>query len=409
MRNNKSSKFTNNKLSKFTKVLALSWLAYAIFYFLRVNFSVAIPGIMQEFGLSKTVLGGALSAFFMIYAIGQFVNGQLADNFGAKKLYALGLIGTILVNLLVPQFGGVVGLLVVLWGINGVFQSMGWSPIVKITSAWTPQERKGRVSGILATSYVFGGALSWLLAGYLAQFGWRWVFYIPVILGLFFLQLWIRKAKESPEEVKYKPNFKETIKAVLADKRVWFAGMGLFGLNIVRYGFIDWAPTYFFETQGANITIATYKAMVFPISGALGALSLGWLADKWFKNRRTLLGLIMSIILATSAILFVHTLSWVVGLILLAIAGFATFGDHSLLVTQLPMILGNKKNTASITGFIDGVGYIGASLTGLFSGWLIDKYSWNHAFYFWIIGGIIGGIFVYKSNARIFGKRKVSN
>src|SRR3989304_3417837 len=170
MRNNKSSKFTNNKLSKFTKVLALSWLAYAIFYFLRVNFSVAIPGIMQEFGLSKTVLGGALSAFFMIYAIGQFVNGQLADNFGAKKLYALGLIGTILVNLLVPQFGGVVGLLVVLWGINGVFQSMGWSPIVKITSAWTPQERKGRVSGILATSYVFGGALSWLLAGYLAQF-----------------------------------------------------------------------------------------------------------------------------------------------------------------------------------------------------------------------------------------------
>ncbi|GAJ18969.1 unnamed protein product, partial [marine sediment metagenome] len=37
-------------------------------------------------------------------------------------------------------------------------------------------------------------------------------------------------------------NFRETTLSVIKDKRVWMAGFGLFGLNIVRYGFLSWAP-----------------------------------------------------------------------------------------------------------------------------------------------------------------------
>jgi len=384
-------------VNKFTKVLAISWVGYAIYYFLRVNFSVALPGIMAEFGLSKLELGGALSAFFALYAIGQFVNGQLADLIGPKKLAALGLSISILLNFLISSFGGTVAIITILWGLNGVFQSMGWSPNVKIVSAWTPKDMKGKAAGILGTAYIAGGALSWLLAGYLAKFGWRYVFYIPAMLGLVILFIWIKFAKEAPEGKSEKSSLKDTLVTVLSDKRIWLAGMGLFGLNILRYGFIDWAPTYFFETQHANITTATYKALVFPLAGAIGALSMGWLTDK-FKNKRTFLGLVMTFILAMSAIMFVHTTSWVLGLVLLAIVGFTTFGPHSLLVSQLPMIFGNRKNTASITGAIDGIGYLGASLTGVLSGWLIDSYSWNHAFYFWISGGILAGIFIYLSD-----------
>ena len=85
-------------------------------------------------------------------------------------------------------------------------------------------------------------------------------------------------------------------------------------------------------------------------------------------------------------------------MVLLAVIGFSTFGPHSLLVTQLPMILGNRKNTASITGFIDGVGYIGASITGVLSGVLTDNFGWSYAFYFWVVGAILSGIFIYKTD-----------
>ena len=113
-----------------------------------------------------------------------------------------------------------------------------------------------------------------------------------------------------------------------------------------------------------------------------------------------MVGLVMAIVLAGAAFAFAQTTNWVLGLVLLAIIGFTTFGPHSLLVSQLPMIFGNEKNTASITGFIDALGYLGASLTGFFSGWLIDNYSWDHAFYFWVLGAIIAGVFIYLADKR---------
>ena len=40
-------------------------------------------------------------------------------------------------------------------------------------------------------------------------------------------------------------------------------------------------------------------------------------------------------------------------------------------------------------GFIDGFGYIGASMTGVFTGWLVDNYSWTAGFWYWIIAALI--------------------
>jgi len=54
--------------------------------------------------------------------------------------------------------------------------------------------------------------------------------------------------------------------------------------------------------------------------------------------------------------------------------------------------LGTKEIASSPAGFIDCFGYIGAALTGIGSGLLIDKYSWNAAFYFWIAGAFIAAI-----------------
>jgi len=382
------------------KVLSLSWITYAIFYLIRVNYSIAIPGLIQNFGYSKAALGAAATAFFGLYAGGQFLSGQLADNLGPKKLVSIGLFISIVINLVLPPVAGFIVIITILWGLNGLFQSMGWSPNVKIVSAWFEKDLKGRASGILGTSYIVGGAVSWLIAGWLANFGWQMIFFVPTILAGIVLILWLIFAKENPEEKKTKIDFKETILTVIKDKRVWLAGFGLFGLNIVRYGFLTWAPTYFFEVQGANITLATFKAIIFPVAGALGALTAGWLSDKVFKANRTLVGLVLSIILAICLLLFLFTSSWILGLVLLAVIGFCTFGPHMLLVTELPMLFGTDMNTASVCGFIDGIGYIGAALTGVISGFLADTLGWNYSFGFWVLGAIIAGFFLFLSHTK---------
>jgi sugar phosphate permease len=38
------------------------------------------------------------------------------------------------------------------------------------------------------------------------------------------------------------------------------------------------------------------------------------------------------------------------------------------------------------------VGYIGAALTGILSGWLTDAWGWDATFYLWIVASIIAGV-----------------
>lgn len=43
------------------------------------------------------------------------------------------------------------------------------------------------------------------------------------------------------------------------------------------------------------------------------------------------------------------------------------------------------------TGFIDGMGYIGAAITGIGTGWLLHTFNWSAAFYFWLVAAVVAG------------------
>lgn len=385
------------------RILLTTWITYASFYLLRVNMSVAIPGIISDFGITKTQMGGVLSALFIAYAAGQFINGQFGDNFSAKKLVAIGLFCSTLINFLFGYTNGILLSMMLLWGINGFFQSMGWAPTVKIVANWFPPNKRGKAAGILGSSYQIGNAVSWVLAGFVAgHFGWRFVFWTPCVITLLIIINWIKKIKKKAEDGGFAPvettrkinGFKDTIGLTLSNKYIWTVALGLFGLNIVRYGFLDWAPTYFFEVQKAHISSAAYKALIFPLAGSLGSLTAGWISDKLFKGRRAPMAVVMLILLGIAALYFpnIPKENWILSLIVLAVIGFLTFGPHVIMVTALPMDLGTKEMAASATGFIDGWGYIGASLTGVGTGFLLDRFGWNAAFYFWVSGAFLAAL-----------------
>ncbi|MBU1180416.1 MFS transporter [Patescibacteria group bacterium] len=388
------------------RILFTAWITYASFYLLRVNMSIAIPGIIKEFGISKTSIGAVLTALFFAYAIGQFINGQLGDKFGAKKIVAIGLLTSAIVNIVFGFTGNFLAGMILLWGLNGFFQAMGWAPIVKTVACWFPAKVRGRASGILGTSYIFGSAASWLLAGLIVgALGWRWAFWLPGLLCVGFVIYWLLRIKNSCEDAGFSPveevpkskGVKDNIVSILKNKEIWIVAFGLFGLNIVRYGFLDWAPTYFYEVQKASISLSAYKALIFPVAGILGSLFAGRYSDRIAQGKRALVAAIMLILLGVAALFFPHipTGSWSLSLAVLAIIGFLTFGPHMLMVTALPMDLGTKERAASTAGFIDGWGYVGAALTGVGTGLLLDNFSWNYAFYFWIAGAFIAAFFMF--------------
>ena len=72
------------------RIVTALWLTYASFYLCRVNISIALPGIMKEFGYSQTLVGGLASAFLVVYGLGQLINGQLGDKWGARRMIPIG-------------------------------------------------------------------------------------------------------------------------------------------------------------------------------------------------------------------------------------------------------------------------------------------------------------------------------
>ncbi len=416
-----------------SRIFLVLWITYASFYIGRVNFSVALPGIMAEFGWTKADVGAIGTALFWAYAIGQFINGQLGDKFGSRVIITVGLTVSALMNLLFG-FSQAIGVMIIIWAVNGYFQSMGWAPTVKTLANWFPPRLRGKMSGRLGTSYIIGGAISVALAGFIAaRFGWRATFYIPVVILLVSAVHWYLRSRNSPEsaglptleesegvatstEVKEVSSEDEylglryTLKQSLGNKGVWIMGFGLFFVNIVRYGFLTWAPTYLFETQKAGIDKAAYSSLIFPIAGAGGAIFAGWATDRWFQSRRAPVAGIFLFMTGVAAWGYRSVdleNQWFLGLITLAAIGFFVFGAHVLIVAAAPMDFGTRKAASAATGFINGWGYLGAGLQGIGTGLLVDRWGWSAGFAFWIAcaflaAGVMILLWKYKPEKKDF-------
>src|SRR5690606_17638519 len=110
------------------RILLSSMIGYAFFYFVRKNFSFAVPQLMQEYGLSKRDLGLVTTAHGLVYGLARFANGVLADRVNARWFMATGLVVCGLLNLIFGLttatyfflgLGSALAAFVVLWGLNG--------------------------------------------------------------------------------------------------------------------------------------------------------------------------------------------------------------------------------------------------------------------------------------------------
>ncbi|MCD6360151.1 MAG: MFS transporter [Armatimonadetes bacterium] len=187
------------------RVVLTVFITYATYYFCRQNVAAALPAIGDEFGLSRASLGQITMALFIGYGIGQVFFGLLADRFGARYLLLTGMLVSAGLNVSFALSHPVVPM-VVLWGLNGMFQASGMPACAKTIANWFTPAQRGRVQAVRGMDYPVGALLVTLLSGWLVQYlGWRWAFYVPAgVLAVSAVHTFVR-LRGAPEEVGLPP------------------------------------------------------------------------------------------------------------------------------------------------------------------------------------------------------------
>lgn len=75
-------------------VLLLCMFAFFVTYFARLAVSPVVPFIIDDFDVSNTQVGIALSGMWIAYGLTQYPGGVLAERFGEKRIITIAVGGT---------------------------------------------------------------------------------------------------------------------------------------------------------------------------------------------------------------------------------------------------------------------------------------------------------------------------
>jgi OPA family glycerol-3-phosphate transporter-like MFS transporter len=420
-----------------TRTLFVLWTTYGSFYLCRANLGPVRTVLQHDLAITAVEIGFVLGAVKLGYALGQLVNGQLTERFGPRRVLAIGMLGSACATLLVvatpalaeapivgPAAAGfasvlggvglnvsaspVLGVLLALAFLNGWFQAGGWPPCVKIASRWFPVKRRGFTMGVLGTSLTLGSAIAITVTGALLGVfgGWRVAFVVPAALLLAsFVHTSLRLRERPPQEDEEQAGAKrspdrmpiaEALRATLGNPRIWVLALGLFGVDAVRYGFLDWAPGHLAEVQSSGVSVSAMKTAVLPLAGAVGALSSGWITDRFFGSRRApvcalLLGGVGALTLAYRVAVTVGPAPTIV---CLGLVGFCLYGAQILLVGTAAQDFAHKGATAAAAGFVDFMGHVGASCGDVVTGLTRQRYGWDGAIGWWAVAAFAAAAIV---------------
>jgi len=151
----------------------------------------------------------------------------------------------------------------------------------------------------------------------------------------------------------------------------------------VRETFNTWTPTYFHQVVGSTEAQAAKMSALFPLFGGLSVLLSGFVSDRLGRGGRAAI-IFYGLLLSSVALFALGSLpvgasrnvpAYLVGLI-----GFLLIGPYSYLAGAIALDFGGKHGSATSSGIIDGVGYLGGLLAGDSIARISVLFGWKGAF-----------------------------
>ncbi len=423
------------------RTLIILMIGYALFYFVRKNFSIAMPALEQELGFSKTQLGIFLTLNGVIYGVSRLVNGFLSDRIKNKKgLMALGLLLSACVNIaigfipsvnsffnvLTPDGKATMGFIYLmgsLWLVNGWLQGMGYPPCSSLMAHWIKPSELAFKQSIWNASHSLGaGALALLIAfilGHYTSAAWQWCFWAPAILAILGSALIFFGIKNTPadvglpsvHELDTKKNEEEPLQKseltpeveavvskrclkemVLKNPIIWMISIADFFVYIIRFTILDWGSTILVDFKGMDTARAATTIGVMEIVGGIaGMLTAGWITDHLFKGRAQRTSAVFTLLATLCLALFwIAPKNDVLSITLIVLSAFFIYGPQALLGIACSN-QATKYGAASANGICGVFAYLSPIVSGVVFGAITQSTgNWNMVFLLSIAMGLVG-------------------
>ena len=407
-------------------ILTVLWLLYIINYFDRISVLTFLPLIRKDLNLSHEEIGFAASIFFFAYAVAQFTAGYLADKFGPKKVMGIAIVVFTAITFLTGLVRNYTQFVVLRLGL-GLGEGHHFTPACKAISEWFPKNEKGRATAFFSTTWAFAPAVIPIIVTFLAQAldgDWRTVFFllaVPGLLGMFLLwyfvadkpETMLEKGRMSKDEYDYiKAGLVSDQKAVdklgrwffLKDSSLWMYAMQQFFLLAVFWGSTTWISSFLYEQHGFSLkAMGALAALPYAVA-IVSTMTGGWLMDKVFHRTRP-----------------VALISFVASIPILFYLGQVPKGDTGTLIIMLilngfflnmiwgviyayPQMRYPKEALGSALGFASTIGQMGAFLSPLAAGYLVQKTATgaNYGNVFYMFAGccVLGAIVTLLLNEK---------
>jgi EmrB/QacA subfamily drug resistance transporter len=164
----------------------LGALAFALFMIMLDNtvVNVALPSIQRDLGIGLSELEWTVNAYALTFAVLMLTGGKMADFFGRRRVFLIGLAIFTLASLacgLATTGETLIGARTV----QGVGAAIMLPATLSIISATFPPHQRGMAIGIWAGVSAMALAIGPLVGGLITEhIDWSWIFFVNVPIGV---------------------------------------------------------------------------------------------------------------------------------------------------------------------------------------------------------------------------------
>jgi MFS family permease len=378
-------------------------------HFLSHFYFLALPAMFlflkEDFGVSYTELGLAMTAYSVLGGFAQAPVGFMVDHFGPRRVLLIGF-GLNAAAITLIGFADAYWILLVLAVFAGLGNSVFHPADYSILSGSISERRLGRAFSIHTFSGFLGGACAPLTMLAIAElYDWRTAFIATGLVGMtIWALMWVRsgnfvgESASTQKDTSGATTEKRGLRLLLTGPVLLFLAFFVF-YGMASGGLVAFTASSLITLHGVGIDIAN-TALTGHLFGIVGGILIaGLIVDRFQRHGVTAVG---AMLLAAIAVLLpliagLHAFALVAIMTLVGIGLGLVLPPRDLMVRAMTP----PGQTGKVFGFVF-VGFaVGSGATPLFFGWLLDTGRPEYVF-------VAASTFMVTALLAIIAARKLS-